>query len=202
MTTLLAATSLSHFQAEMTRRAAELGVDCWCFDPQCNELAPPRPGEERSDRKLLESAAAAARAGRAKQRPVRTVLANGSELIALPSPQGGVVALLDRSLSTKTRGQLLQILSNYHADLHRADGDQRSIECFNEQLSQTYEEISLLFRMAAALTSTDDTSAVVQKLCDELREVLRYGWLAAVFNEAEAVLAITRHDSAFRQVAV
>ncbi|MDB5326361.1 MAG: metal dependent phosphohydrolase, partial [Phycisphaerales bacterium] len=63
---------------------------------------------------------------------------------------------------------------------------------FSQQLSQTYEEVNLNYRMDKLLTSAAEPEDVVRTMCDELRQTMNYGWLAMSFADGESVLAPLR----------
>lgn len=113
--------------------------------------------------------------------------------LMLPHPAGTMIADLASEPVGLRRDRLAAVLTHFHADLLRAETDARSIDGFNEQLSQSYEEVNLIFRMARLLTSPGDPAQVVQTMCDELRTTLNYGWLAMAFEGGNKVLAPLRH---------
>jgi HD-GYP domain-containing protein (c-di-GMP phosphodiesterase class II) len=169
--------SVSQIHSEFTDRAAQLGVACWCTDTELNvTLRPPMP-DDISETDILAAA--------------RAVNCYEPKLLVLQDDTGTIVANVGGALQPDF-DRLKQILKNYHADLVRQDRDQRAIDGFNTQLSQCYEEVTLTFRMSKCLTESTDPHHAVQTLCDELRAVLNYGWVAVVFNDCESVLAPLR----------
>jgi len=168
----------------MQRRIAELCIVCWSVD-----LDMTLAESAGIDPELSAAVLAAARNCRLQNKAVLRMSHDGLELLALPLPDGVVVAdLAHRRAAPFSRDALIQVLKNYHADLQRAATDHSAIDGFNANLSQSYEEVNLLFRMARSLTSSEDAAQIVQTLSNELREVLGYRWLAVVFQGSELVL--------------
>ncbi|HEX8324432.1 MAG TPA: HD-GYP domain-containing protein [Tepidisphaeraceae bacterium] len=175
---------------ELTRRAEALQVPCWCLDAEQNVTASSLSAEGATDPNLLTTVTRAARAGWVRQDVTHVGLVNGVDLLVLPDAHGVVVA--DLAASVLPREQLIAILTQYHTDLLRAAKDAEAIEGFSEQLSQSYEQVNLIFRMAKLLTSSGDPRQVVQTMCEELRDTLHYGWLSMMFAKGDAVLPSLR----------
>ena len=91
-----------------------------------------------------------------------------------------------------SRQRMGLVLTQYADDLRKSTQDALAIEGFSRQLSQSYEEVNLVYRLAKLLTSTGDERTAVQTMCDELRATLHYGWLAVRFDAGPAVLAALR----------
>ncbi len=171
----------------------DLGVYCWCLDLQLNINASPDERAGRADAGVVPAVVAAARDCRLKGQPIASTPIDGLKLLALPGRDGVIVADLSCKRAPQVPADLLvSILNNYHTDLNRAATDHLAIGGFSASLSQSYEEINLLFRMATSLTSTDDPRRIVQLFGNELREVLCYGWLAVAFQAGESVLESLR----------
>jgi putative nucleotidyltransferase with HDIG domain len=160
---------------EFAERTAQLGVACWCFDSGFNQtLSVPSTNVNRND--ILAAAKSA------------DIQSHGdATLYAIRDDFGTIVVDLGGTEDVH-HVQLKQILRHYHEDLIARERDQRAIDGFNTQLSQSYEEVTLTFRMSKCLTETTDPHQAVQTLCDELRAVLNYGWVAVLFDDRDSVL--------------
>jgi HD-GYP domain-containing protein (c-di-GMP phosphodiesterase class II) len=176
-----------------TERASELGVGWWMFNSElklvqiAGETGGPSVAAVPSN---VLQAAGAVRCGRSM---VEVAANNGKHLLSFPYPDGVVVVVeLSEGAGVLSRAALTLVLNNYHRDLNCIAEDQRAIEGFNVQLSQSYEEVNLIFRMARLLTGGKEPAAVVQTMGDELREVMRYGWVAIVLDNASTVLSELR----------
>lgn len=84
--------------------------------------------------------------------------------------------------------QLLLVLEWSHDDLARAWSDRASIEQFSEKLTQSYEEVNLLYRLAQSLKCLSDPKQMMQITCDELLGVLPFTWVAIAFQEDPQVM--------------
>ena len=177
-------------QMELFHRAQELQIPCWSFDASCNMTSSPVWQGNHLDPERSTAIVTAAGACRAKNKALLTRPFDDMYLLAMPDPQGAVVADFSTvGSSDLTRNQLIKILTNYHNDLSRIAQDQLSIDGFNVQLSQSYEEVKFIYRMATFLTSYNEPCQVVQMMCEELREVLGYGWVTLVFGNGPSLLS-------------
>ncbi len=84
--------------------------------------------------------------------------------------------------------QIMTVLKHYHRDLGNAAADHHLSDQFTHQLSQSYEVMNVLFRMAHCLNSNNDAVAVTKNVCDELAHVLPFSWVAIWFREGEQVV--------------
>ena len=73
------------------------------------------------------------------------------------------------------------------------DDQQSSAACalevggFSRQLTETYEELSLLYRLGRSMNEVDRPERFVRLVCDELRATLPFRWIAAVFHDSPAL---------------
>ncbi len=67
-----------------------------------------------------------------------------------------------------------------HAQVSR---DAETIDQFSEQLLSTYEETSLLFRLARMMNSLDDPGDLIPTFCNQLLPVMQFKWIAVRFWE-------------------
>ena len=114
-----------------------------------------------------------------------------ADTLVLPWTSGASVVDLS-GIPVGERDRLARVVNHFHADLARIEQDARAIDGFTRQLSQSYEEVNLIYRMARLLTSSGDPANVAQEMCDELRLTLKYGWLAMAFEGGDDVLTPLR----------
>ena len=114
-----------------------------------------------------------------------------ADTLVLCCPPGAMVVDLSATAAGQ-RDRLACVVRHFHADLSQIEQDARAIDGFTRQLSQSYEEVNLIYRMARLLTSSGDPADVAQEMCEELRLTLKYGWLAVAFDGGEDVLAPLR----------
>jgi len=172
---------LSPIQLEFLRRAEELGVPCWCFDGALNVTKASSAADDQPGQLVLAAA---------QRCLVDSEVSWNAEqgILALLDATGVTVVDLSASDAGLSREQLAAILKHYHRDLQQGNQDARSIQGFNQQLTQSYEEVNLIYRMSKLLTHSGDPNAVVKTMCDELRLTLNYGWAAMLFADADTVL--------------
>jgi len=84
--------------------------------------------------------------------------------------------------------QLATMLAWALADLRRQAEDRRSIDEFCHRLMQLYEEVNLVYRLSASMKCLPDPRQMMQTTCDELHDVLPFGWTAAVFADDSCVV--------------
>jgi len=60
-------------------------------------------------------------------------------------------------------------------------GDLDAVETLSTQLTESYEEISLLYTIADQLTQIDRADRFMRRVCDELIGTLPYEWVGALF---------------------
>jgi putative nucleotidyltransferase with HDIG domain len=213
--TLLAAEPSPIF-SEFAQRALELGALCWCCDgdgeiisqTQGNNLAAALARSDRFRAALRSAARGAENAvteclagcrflkyGDGPQSLVAMILTPGA---AGPGPLiqicGEAGFLPEKSLAPLVQSddgqanRIAAVLGHYHHDLAGAAAGRRLSDQFTDQLSQSYEVLNVLFRMAHCLNSRSDPAEVTQKVCDELAQVLPFGWVAIWFGEGERVV--------------
>lgn len=71
-----------------------------------------------------------------------------------------------------------RLLNAMNDDLLRLDRQHEEIAGLSQQLSETYEELNLVYKMAAHLTVTQDPASFLSDACDELRQVAGLRWIA------------------------
>jgi HD-GYP domain-containing protein (c-di-GMP phosphodiesterase class II) len=74
-------------------------------------------------------------------------------------------------------------------DLCAAAQDAATLGEFSETLSQSYEETNLLFRLARLMNSTSAPGQLMTVVCNQLQQVLPFGWVAMKFREDGAEVA-------------
>lgn len=88
------------------------------------------------------------------------------------------VAVYDASAVAR----LERVTAWMHADLHERGSAERSVETLSRQLTESYEEISLLYRLREYMNELAHPQRFVRQACFELLQVLPFGWAAAVFD--------------------
>jgi HD-GYP domain-containing protein (c-di-GMP phosphodiesterase class II) len=84
--------------------------------------------------------------------------------------------------------QLIDVLRHFHDDLHNVQTHNQTIKHFAHTLSQSYEEVNLLFRMARFLNCLNDPIEIMEMSCNQLREALPFAWMAFWFGDRTHVL--------------
>ena len=79
--------------------------------------------------------------------------------------------------------QLWSVLRWTLDDLLKAADDGAAVAQLSERLSQSYEEAELLFRLTRLMNSSTDLSQLITIVCDQLHQVLPFGWVAVRFGE-------------------
>jgi putative nucleotidyltransferase with HDIG domain len=174
-------------------RISEMGMPWWCFDRAMHLLEMSSKQEAYADDRVPDAVARAANAARSEHMAMRRFADDGVDLLTFSYPGAVVVVdLSEAAWSFASSERCARVLEHSFNDLNRIAEDQRAIGGFNAQLSQSYEEVNLIYRMARLLTSGNEPAAVVQTMGDELREVLGYGWVAIALDEAPVVLSSLR----------
>ena len=129
--------------------------------------APARPGFE-----ILESTPGWC-AGRASD-------AEGGWVVLGVPPGPGVSADRVRSM--------LEVLGESFEDLLAQADHDGDVTIFTHQLDQTYETVTLLYRLGRSLSAFREPTPIVERTVDELRSLFGFAWGGAVFFEHEASL--------------
>lgn len=66
-------------------------------------------------------------------------------------------------------------------DTTQTSRQQVALEEFGDQLTQAYEQTTLLYRFARLMNATADPHHAIQMLCDHLRSAMNLAWSAVVF---------------------
>ncbi len=89
-------------------------------------------------------------------------------------------------IASHTRGSVehaLDMLRCMHDDLRDLEQSERFVGLFGQQLSESYEEISLLYKLGRSMNEIAQPQRFVRFICRELGETLPYGWICAWFVE-------------------
>lgn len=78
--------------------------------------------------------------------------------------------------------RMFQALSD---DLVRLERLETELSSLSQQLSETYEELSLVYKMAAHLTVTQDPAVFLADACAELRQVIGLRWVAVQLTDGD-----------------
>jgi len=85
--------------------------------------------------------------------------------------------------------RIATVLKHYDRDLAKSRRDQQVVHQFNTQLSQSFEEISMLFKTAQILNSVNDPVAAISLACDEFASTIPFAWIAIWFRDNQQVAA-------------
>ena len=190
------------FFAEFRRRCGELGVAAWWFDAAGRVVeAPAGVPVSGAVRRAVERAAVA-RATAANGPGFDPVTATAPipvdrPLLLLGDDVGLSAALLPPCppSGAVSAERLSAVVAAFHADLVKADADGRTLDAFSAGLSQSYEEVTFLFRLARLLNAPDDPPAAVDALCRQLLDVVPFGWINLYFRPLPVVLPELRGRS-------
>ncbi|MHC5113203.1 MAG: HD-GYP domain-containing protein [Planctomycetota bacterium] len=73
-------------------------------------------------------------------------------------------------------------LSWMHEDLLRVDGDTHAITTFSKQLIESYEQMSLLYRVGELMNDINDPKGFVSLACELLLTTLEFQWVSVRFS--------------------
>lgn len=77
--------------------------------------------------------------------------------------------------------RLLQWLRWTQADTDQLSRSRSEVGSFSRQLAESYEEVSLLYRLGRSMNEVEHPQKFVAKACDELHATLPFRWIAARF---------------------
>lgn len=78
------------------------------------------------------------------------------------------------------------------ADLEEVARSRVELGTFSRQLAESYEEISLLYRLGRSMNQVEHPQKFITLACDELRSTMNYRWIAVRFvDDREAARALT-----------
>ncbi len=93
-------------------------------------------------------------------------------------------ALTDIAVFTgQSAARVCELLTWTNDDLRRLDDHERTLASFGNQLSESYEEITLLYRLGQSMNELVHPERFVQIACRELHSSLQFAWVAACFAE-------------------
>lgn len=70
-------------------------------------------------------------------------------------------------------------------DLRQLDEQSAAVDDLTDQLSHSYENITLLYRMGRSMSSLQSPGIITQSICAQLRDTQGFGWVAAQFRQGE-----------------
>jgi HD-GYP domain-containing protein (c-di-GMP phosphodiesterase class II) len=164
------------FFGDLRQRCVALGVAVWWFDGTGTRAVDVPAGVSPAVRRAVGRAVTAAG-------PTPAAVGDRS-LVVMPDDHGRAVALLPAGAPPA----LAEVVRTYHADLSRAEADGRTLDAFSAGLSQSYEEVTFLFRLARLLNAPDDPPTAVDALCRQLLDVVPFGWITLCFRPLAVVL--------------
>ena len=179
--------------AEYARRCSELGLLCWECDRRGviitePEATPQQRAELQPFPDMFVKAAA-----QACDKLVVTLLVTerGTLLVAGDTKSVFVAVRASSAFGGIDETVLCTILSRYAHDLVTKCRDDEALIQFSDRLSQSYEEVSLLFRMARMLNYEGEPYPVIQNVCAQFRETLPLSWLAVSFTSDSRVRSLS-----------
>jgi len=78
--------------------------------------------------------------------------------------------------------RLANVLAWTSGDLLAIEQRQSELSGFSRQLGESYEEISLLYKLGQSMTELENPHRFIRLACDELHVVLPFAWIAARFG--------------------
>ena len=157
---------------ELRRRCAAVGVTVWWFDADGRRVASPRRGTVPAEAREAAERAAAARS------------TGGNDRLLLLNDDGGGLTVAHLPAGEAWAA----VVTHYHADLARAEADARALDTFSAGLSQSYEQVSYLFRLARLLNAPYDPVGAVDALCRQLLDAVPFGWVSLHFRSLPQTL--------------
>lgn len=76
---------------------------------------------------------------------------------------------------------MASVLRWMHSDLQSVAAAEQKVNAFSRQLAESYEEISLLYKLGQSMNELHAPLRFVRLACEELHAVLSFGWIAAAF---------------------
>ncbi|MEM1356160.1 MAG: HD-GYP domain-containing protein [Planctomycetota bacterium] len=70
-------------------------------------------------------------------------------------------------------------------DLRQLDEQNTTVDDLTDQLSHSYENITLLYRMGRTMSNLQSPGIITQSICSQLRDTQDFGWVAAQFRHDE-----------------
>ena len=93
-------------------------------------------------------------------------------------------ALTSTACYTETTAQRVASMLNWTTqDLRAINQKNNLVREFSQELSDTFEEISLFYTLGQSMNELAHPEKFVNVACEELHEALMYGWVAAAFVE-------------------
>jgi HD-GYP domain-containing protein (c-di-GMP phosphodiesterase class II) len=122
--------------------------------------------------------------------PTTPVIDRASGLATLAIPiNGDQFAVV---ISTAAQASVLKLLDKAFTDLVQARQSEVMVGQFATRLTDAYEQVQLLFRLARLLNHVEDPGDIMQAICGQIRQVTRFGWLGAVFDANPLVIPAFR----------
>ncbi|MEM8783518.1 MAG: HD domain-containing phosphohydrolase [Planctomycetota bacterium] len=109
----------------------------------------------------------------------------------------------DRLVTPEEAARLALTLGWMSGDDHVMVRRQRELQGLSSELADTYEELSLLYRMSTSLRVNQSASDVIRDACDELHQVVGFSWVAFCLghndrledvDRATVVVSTREHD--------
>ncbi len=78
--------------------------------------------------------------------------------------------------------RLAQMVRYVFDDASREQAGEMAMHSISQQLAESYEEISLLYKITQSITDVEQPDRFVQIVCDELLGTLSYAWIGALMS--------------------
>ena len=83
--------------------------------------------------------------------------------------------------------QLLTLLSGMHTDTCRAREQQSALDDLSLRLTEAYEELGFMYRLAGSMRGLGDPDMFISRICAELVDTLPFRWVTVVFNSQQSL---------------
>ncbi len=90
--------------------------------------------------------------------------------------------------------RIAHLLRWMNQDVEHQQGHDLEIDTLSQQLSETYEELSLVYKLSAGMTVTQEPKAFLRDAMDELQQVVGLHWIALQLNETDDRLGAMRGE--------
>ncbi|MHC4996715.1 MAG: hypothetical protein ACYTGQ_16855, partial [Planctomycetota bacterium] len=83
---------------------------------------------------------------------------------------------------------LARTLNWMAGDLDRLARQDFELDDLSAHVADTYEELSLVYKLSANMTVTQDPGAFLQDACEEIQQVIGFGWVAMQLTDTDVRL--------------
>jgi HD-GYP domain-containing protein (c-di-GMP phosphodiesterase class II) len=186
----------------LRRRCEQLAIGAWLCGAAGEVLRGPEPATFALSEDV--GAVLAGVASRAQAEPKEFVhpLTGGYWAIPLwcghhASGAGIIVAIPTTPMDEAAAGQTARIVRWMFEDLCKSVKDDQVNQELGEKLTQSYEEVNLLFRLSRCLNSVQEPEKLVEMVCGQIREILPLSWVGMCFSETSIEVPQLRGRTVF-----